>query len=97
MYSGLVSISSFFTSINSSLKLIQLKVSYAILNKHFGGTMKNSLNIVLVLILTFVGAEALASALDAKIHKVVSETNDHGSEQNSNTGEGAGGGSRPTK
>lgn len=62
--------------------------------------MKKSLSIVLVLILTAIGAEALASALDIQINKIVSETNDIGAGSNGNTGDegsGFGGGSRPTK
>jgi len=44
--------------------------------------MKKSLSIVLVLILTAIGAEALASMLDMQVNKVVSETNDKGGTDN---------------
>jgi len=43
--------------------------------------MKKSLSIVLVLLLTAIGAEALASALDHQIHKIT-ETNDKGGSDN---------------
>lgn len=38
--------------------------------------MKKSLSIVLVLLLTAIGAEALASAFDIQIEKLVKDSND---------------------
>lgn len=58
--------------------------------------MKKSLSIVLVLILTAIGAEALASKLDVQINTLVSETNDIGPSSNGNSGDEGSGISRPS-
>lgn len=51
--------------------------------------MKNSLNAILVICLSIIGASTLASTVDHNVNKVSSETTDQGSGQNGN-GDGSG-------
>lgn len=46
--------------------------------------MRKSLNAILVLCLSLIGANALASTVDFNVKKVSVETNDQGSNQNGN-------------
>lgn len=48
--------------------------------------MKKSLSILVVILLTAIGAEALASALDIQIQKLVKDTSDAQPGGNGNTG-----------
>lgn len=56
--------------------------------------MKKSLYAVVVILLSAVGANALASLIDIQVQKVVQETNDKGGGANSRGNEGGGGGGR---